>query len=137
MDKRKAHLRRYYRRNKEKYRNYGAERWKRLGTSLAEHRRETNMAYRLKAKQDCFLAYGDICKCCGETEFKFLTIDHVFNDGYLERGRLVRRVCGAVTYVALRKLGYPQDRYQLLCMDCNFGKRMNKGVCPHLTRGTQ
>jgi hypothetical protein len=28
------------------------------------------------------------------------------------------------------KTGFP-DGYQVLCMNCNWGKRMNKGICPH------
>ena len=34
---------------------------------------------------------------------------------------------------ALRRQG-PQDRYQLLCANCNFGKLMNGGVCPHQSK---
>lgn len=26
---------------------------------------------------------------------------------------------------------WPRDRYQLLCANCNFGKLMNGGICPH------
>jgi hypothetical protein len=29
--------------------------------------------------------------------------------------------------------GFPPG-YQVLCMNCNHGKRMNNGVCPHKER---
>lgn len=34
--------------------------------------------------------YGAVCKCCGETEPAFLTIDHINNDGAAHR-----KVCGS------------------------------------------
>ena len=37
----------------------------------------------------------------------------------------------AVMCAVLKRLGWPRDRYQLLCANCNFGKLMNGGVCPH------
>lgn len=37
----------------------------------------------------------------------------------------------AKLFAVLKRLGWPRDRYQLLCANCNFGKLMNGGVCPH------
>lgn len=36
-------------------------------------------------------------------------------------------------FASLKKAGWPKDRYQLLCANCNFGKMMNGGACPHKT----
>jgi hypothetical protein len=30
------------------------------------------------------------------------------------------------------KAGKPLANYQLLCSNCNHGKHLNNGVCPHL-----
>lgn len=75
--------------------------------------------------------YGGACSCCGEVEPLFLEIDHVNNDGYLDRKNPGHQ-SGSTTF--LRKLvnaGVPLPEYQLLCSNCNQGKRRNGGVCPH------
>jgi hypothetical protein len=68
--------------------------------------------------------YGNACRCCGERNF--LTIDHVFNDGHIERKTLGAR---SLLYKLLREEGL-NPRYQLLCWNCNEAKRIY-GRCPH------
>lgn len=83
-----------------------------------------------------FEAYGGFrCACCGETERKFLTLDHINNDGAQDRIKIAgkRTAAGFPTYQYLIRNGFPPG-YQVLCMNCNYGKRMNKGVCPHKVR---
>lgn len=94
----------------------------------------------VKVKAAVFAAYGGyICRCCGETEKAFLTIDHVNNDGNVWRrekiGKFKGRTTGGgyPTYRWLVKHEFP-DGFQVLCMNCQFGKRMNDGVCPHQER---
>ena len=75
-------------------------------------------------------AYGGFkCACCGETEPMFLTIDHVNNDG-AEHRRQIGAKPGSGFYQWLKSEGYPPG-FQVLCMNCNFGKHRNGGVCPH------
>ena len=74
-------------------------------------------------------AYGNQCACCGEAERCFLTIDHVNRDGAAERR--IKWQTGNKLYRELRRQGFPQDRYQLLCYNCNLGRERNAGVCPH------
>jgi hypothetical protein len=69
------------------------------------------------------------CACCGEMILKFLTIDHINNDGQEERKRL-KLNGGMKFYRWLIKNNYPES-YQVLCMNCNWGKSQNNGVCPH------
>ena len=91
---------------------------------------------RKRIKDATFAAYGgNICACCGETEIKFLTLDHINNDGAAVRRSIYgnRNAAGYVTYAWLARRGFPPG-YQILCMNCNHGKRMNNGVCPHKTR---
>lgn len=98
-----------------------------------EKKKLSGKSYTLKLKVETFNAYGGcVCNCCGETELKFLSLDHVFNDGYKDNNKVTGRCGGTSTYVMLKKKGYPDsDRFQVLCMNCNFGKKLNKGVCPH------
>lgn len=72
-------------------------------------------------------AYGGECVCCGEKEGAFLSIDHVNNDGAAHRKELK----GNRIYAWLHKNGYPKDRFRILCFNCNQGRRVNGGVCPH------
>ena len=82
-----------------------------------------------RIKDKVFTAYGWNCACCGESQRLFLSLDHVNNDGYLDRAGKYRK-SSISTYRKVMKSGFPST-YQVLCMNCNFGKRMNNGVCPH------
>lgn len=86
--------------------------------------------YYNKHKLDVFEHYGRVCSCCGESEYDFLSIDHINNDGHLEKWPSGRIISGKQLYQKIVKAGFP-DTYQVLCMNCNFGKRMNNGICPH------
>lgn len=73
-------------------------------------------------------AYGARCLCCGESEPRFLTIDHVNGDGRqhrLELGGSNRRLL-----LDIIRRGFPAE-YQVLCFNCNCGRQRNGGVCPH------
>ena len=83
-----------------------------------------------KARYLVYEHYGAKCNCCGETETMFLSIDHINNDGNEHRFRSGKRVTGAALCGQIVKAGYP-DSYQILCMNCNYGKHKNSGVCPH------
>ena len=94
---------------------------------------------RARIKEATFAAYGGyVCACCGETEKKFLTLDHIDNNGSIFRksvfkGNKKGNTAGYHTYNWLARNGFPSG-YQVLCMNCNYGKRMNNGVCPHKTK---
>ncbi len=72
--------------------------------------------------------YGPKCACCGESNSQFLTLDHINNDGAVER-----KECKLGTWGVFRKAVRDRDktRYQILCYNCNFGRAKNGGVCPH------
>lgn len=85
--------------------------------------------YRNGLKREVLSAYSTSlrCVCCFETTFKFLTLDHVYNDGKQDR-----ESCKNAVFQKLKREGFPnKDKYQVLCFNCNFGKAVNKGVCPH------
>jgi hypothetical protein len=89
-----------------------------------------NTERRDKVRDTVYKAYGGyICECCGETERAFLSIDHVNNDG-AEHRRTHRLQTGEQMHRWLIRNGFP-DGFQVLCMNCNWGKRNNNGACPH------
>lgn len=70
------------------------------------------------------------CACCGESDIRFLTLDHIENNGAAERREVGRKGYGF--YAFLRREGFPQNGYQVLCFNCNCSKRSTNNVCPHL-----
>ena len=108
-----------------------------LCESCKSRRRQFNNTRRDRRnlKTAALAAYGgQVCKCCGETEYLFLTLDHVNNDGTQHRQDILglRKLSGWGFYQKLKSLGWPNDPpLQVLCYNCNNGKRVNKGICPH------
>jgi len=86
--------------------------------------------YRWELKLAVLKAYGTVCQCCGEDEPTFLAIDHMNNDGAQQRKKMCYRRSSYSFYIWLRKNGYPPD-FQVLCHNCNIGRHLNGGVCPH------
>lgn len=71
---------------------------------------------------------GAVCKCCGETGFEFLTIDHIDGRGAEHRkeiGGTSRNICAW-----LKRNGFPPG-FQILCYNCNIARHWNGGICPH------
>jgi len=83
-----------------------------------------------RARRELISAYGGRCACCGESEHKFLSVDHV--DGGGRDHRKVIGDGGKALCNYLRKMGYPQEGFQLLCFNCNCAKGFF-GECPHQT----
>lgn len=69
--------------------------------------------------------YGGRCTCCGISVYEFLTIDHVLNDGNVER----KQVCRDAMLRKIIRDQFP-DRYTVLCYNCNLAKAFHGG-CPH------
>jgi hypothetical protein len=69
--------------------------------------------------------YGGKCMCCGETEPKFLTLDHVNNDGAKHR----KEIGQSSIYRWVEINGFPKT-IQILCFNCNMAKGLY-GKCPH------
>ena len=91
------------------------------------------LARRKKTADRVFEGYGGyVCACCGETGRLFLSIDHVNNDGAQHRKTVGN---SDQFYLWLLRNNFP-DGFQVLCMNCNWGKNRNGGVCPHRTAVT-
>lgn len=70
-------------------------------------------------------AYGGFCKCCGESDIVFLTLEHENKNG-----KTHRQVKG-VFYLSLIRRGFPKDEgLSVLCMNCNWATRLGE-KCPH------
>lgn len=116
----------WYLKNKEKRLQQTSE-WQRT------HRSRLNELQKIRAKRnrDLVLAgYGNKCQCCNESNPRFLTIDHIFNDGYRDK-LSIYKTPGSL-HIYLIKNNFPTDRYRLLCFNCNCGRQWNGGICPHM-----
>lgn len=80
---------------------------------------------RQKLFSEVVMHYGGKCSCCGESNMKFLTIDHINNDGAEHKRKIGRGV-----HRWLKKNNYPEG-FQTLCWNCNCGRARNGGICPH------
>lgn len=70
------------------------------------------------------------CKCCGELELEFLTMDHIDGGGN-EHRKVTRNI-----YRYLKINNFPPG-YQVLCMNCNFSKHLGNGICIHKRKDNQ
>lgn len=93
-----------------------------------------------KIRIECFNHYGNgkiECRCCSEKEIKFLHLDHKNGDGAERRKEWESEKTtifgGTGFYYWLKKNGYPDLGLQVLCANCNLGKRTGK-YCPHELR---
>lgn len=89
-------------------------------------RAEARKAQRAEALAEYSGPAGPACACCGETNETFLALDHVVGGGAAHR----RETGGGGFYTWLKKNDYPQG-FQILCHNCNLGRQLNGGVCPH------
>lgn len=96
--------------------------------SLRKRQLEDKRRARLRLKVVVIGHYGGRCRCCKETQLLFLTIDHI-NGGGLAHKRELRNK-GMHLYGWLVKNNYPFG-FQVLCFNCNCGRSLNGGICPH------
>jgi hypothetical protein len=102
----------------------GPARRKKQREYMREYRKTHN--YNDRIQSTLLEIYGSVCACCGESERKFLTIDHVNNDGAEKR-----RTYGKSKYRRWLSQQPKQPDIRTLCWNCNCGRRLNNGVCPH------
>lgn len=81
-------------------------------------------------RQQVFELYGGACLCCGLSDWRFLQLDHINNDGKVERASSSYN--GRQVYAKIAKSGVPRADLQPLCCNCNMAKEWY-GDCPHKT----
>ena len=79
-------------------------------------------------KLEVLSKYGGHCKCCGEKEILFLSIDHIDGGGSKHRKKLGIQ-SGEPFYRWLVKNNFPSG-FQVLCFNCNMAKGFHN-KCPH------
>ena len=111
--------------------------WKRsLSAEKVEENRQKNLVasrkWNLDLKIEVLGHYGGICKCCKETDIRFLTIDHIHGGGGAQRKEIFKYkgAGSSAFYLWLKRNDYPEG-YQVLCWNCNSGRHYNGGICPH------
>ena len=109
----------YYKTHSKERIHYNTEWRKRNPQKVrdASKRRYTELRQKVLTK------FGRKCLTCGFTDVRALQIDHVNNDGSLERKKFGRG--GTRTFLRI-VLKDTEGRYQLLCANCNFIKRLDK-----------
>jgi hypothetical protein len=121
------------RRADQRWRRANDPRWRKRDREYQRHRNA-------ETKCEVLLHYGGKCKCCGEEDWRLLTLDHVDGDGASHRREIhkgKKRATGRVPsgeslYRWLKTHKYPANVFiRVLCFNCNCGRNVNKGICPH------
>lgn len=80
--------------------------------------------YHLALRRSVLEHYGNKCVCCGESEYKFLSMDHIGGGGVKHRKQINTNI-----YQWLKVNKFPKG-FQPLCYNCNCAKGFY-GSCPH------
>lgn len=89
----------------------------------------TKAAYQRK-RAEVLEAYGNECACCNESTVQFLTLDH--KNGRNQSLDAGKERNGTGTVYRLHKLLPKLDPdIEILCWNCNSGRHINGGICPH------
>lgn len=116
------------------YKTREAERMRRSRKENPAKHREFEMNNYRKHRNAVLDFIGRICVCCGETQPFMLNIDHVNNDGVTHRAAIRgenKTLRARRYYKSIIADPDARIRFRTLCINCNFGRRANGGICPH------
>lgn len=81
---------------------------------------ERQRIWYLKLKEEVFVILGNKCVRCGFTDRRALQVDHVNGGGHQE----IKNLSAQQRYFnVLRSTKLKENKYQLLCANCNWIKR--------------
>lgn len=83
-----------------------------------------HICYRIELRNLVLKKYKNRCNCCGEKQHRFLQLDHIKGGG---RKDFKTRTSEKIYEEALSN----PKKFQILCANCNIGRFLNKGTCPH------
>ena len=84
--------------------------------------RTSQKEYLRKLRMEAIEALGTVCVKCGFSDIRALQIDHVNGDGSKERK--ARKYKGNFHAHVLKSFLAGENKYQLLCANCNWIKRV-------------
>lgn len=133
----KKYIKEYYKRNKIKilsraksYYQKNKERIKaRTRMYTISHPEENKLArkkLRFNVMSEIFGLLGNECSICGEKDKKVIQIDHINGGGYAH----FKKVSASVyTYykIILKSVRSDENKYRLLCANCNIREAIRKG----------
>jgi hypothetical protein len=137
-DRHKEAIKKWNTEHIEEMREYRKKYYQEHKTDIDKHKVNRNTVYHAEQQRNrnknlrkkFFEMYGNKCVCCGESEYIFLTMDHVQNDGNKRRERYGNNNLKEYR-TAIKE--YQPEIYQVLCYNCNHAKHINGGICPHKT----
>lgn len=95
---------------------------------------ELRREHRKQMRLSLLIRYGGNppkCACCGESALNFLSLDHINGGGSHQRKTMWDGRGGDIFYKWLFHNNFPEG-FQVLCMNCNWGRYRNDGICPHI-----
>jgi hypothetical protein len=119
--------RRYRQRHPERVRE-GEQRYReRNRERLRVENRERERERRERARLAVIAALGGVCCDCGFSDVRALEVDHVNDDGTLDRARFASGTgINIVLYLQQVVSEARSGRYQLLCRNCNWIKEIER-----------
>lgn len=95
---------------------------RRKNNSISKTERQAiNKEQRIKRRIAVLGILGNKCTMCGFNDPRALQIDHINGGGHKER----REIKGTYSYHVIESVLNKENKYQLLCANCNWIKRYN------------
>ena len=88
-----------------------------------EHTKEYDKKRYGRDRKKLYRLLGNKCVVCGEDDPIYFHIDHVNNDGNVDR----KKGFGGGKRTKLKHYLETPERFQLMCANCNHAKQMNGG----------
>lgn len=125
-DYHKEYCKQYYLTHKEqakiRYKKYRDNFYQENKERIKQRVKKYQMIWYPKRKEEVFKHYSSELKCakCGFSDIRALSVDHINGGGTKHRREIGK---GAQFYNWLKKNNYPEG-FQILCMNCQFIKRV-------------